>query len=66
MAAGAETVTGTAWGPLLVPAEHSGASPGVKTMVNAAGAQGTNSLKSILYLFGLVQEKEQGKSNRFD
>lgn len=65
MAAGAGTVKGKAWGPLLGPSEHTGASLGVKTMVNVAGAQGTNSLKSILYLLGLAQEKEQGKSNRF-
>lgn len=54
MAAGAETVKGKAWGPLLGPAEHIGASLGVKTVINVAGAQGTISLKSILYLFGLA------------
>lgn len=64
MAAGAGTAKGKAWGPLLGLAEHTGASLGVKTTVNVAGAQGTNSLKSILYLFGLAQEK--GKNNRFD
>lgn len=54
MAAGAESVKGKAWGPLLGPVEHIGASLGVKTVVNVAGAQGTISLKSILYLFGLA------------
>lgn len=54
MAAGAETVKGKAWGPLLGPAEHTGASLGVKTVVNVVGAQGTIALKSVLYLLGLA------------
>lgn len=66
MAAGAESVKGKAWGPLLGPAGHIGASLGVKTVVNVAGAQGTIALKSILYLLGLAEEKEHGESYRFD
>lgn len=62
MAAGAGTVEGKAWGPLRGPAEHTGASLGVKTVVNVASAQDTISLKSILYLFGWHKRKSMVKA----
>lgn len=58
MTAGAEIVKGKAWGPLLGLVEHTRASLGETLWVKVADPQGLISLKSILYIFGLAQEKE--------
>lgn len=58
MVAGAEIVKEKAWGgPPIGPVEHTKASLGETLWVKGARAQGLVSLKSVMYILGLAQEK---------